>query len=104
MARLRRVLFAVAVVASLAGLSATRAHAAPPAPPPCPSPQADHLSSVHFDLTFNGDPSASDYINQTQAGDVLAAAEQAYAAYAGMGFPAPAVNGSGKTGISVINL
>src|SRR5438067_8910386 len=103
MARLRRVLLAVVVVASLAGLSATRAHAAP-APPPCPSPQANHLASAHFDLTFNGDPAASDYITATQAGDVLAAAEQAYAAFAAIGFPAPAVNGSGKTGISVINL
>jgi hypothetical protein len=55
-------------------------------------------------VSYNGDKLSIDYITETQAGDILAAAERAYDAYVAMGYPTPLVNGSGKTGISVINL
>jgi hypothetical protein len=91
----------VVVLAALAGFASHRALAAAP---PCPAGGPLHLDSTHFTLSYNGDKNSPDYITETQAGDVLAAAERAYNAYVAMGYPTPLVNGSLKTGISVINL
>jgi len=100
-AGLRRLCIAVVVLGALAGFSAHRALAVLPG---CPAGGPLHLASAHFTLSYNGDVASADYITETQAGDILAAAERAYDTYTGLGYPAPLVNGSGKTGISVINL
>ncbi len=120
MGRLRRLLLAVAVIGAFAGIASTRAFAATPAPPPCDDPAAqqnavysttppstgpNYLSSAHFDLWYSGDPTSTDYITETQAGDLLAFAEQEYASYAALGYPAPAVDPMmGRVEIYVINL
>jgi hypothetical protein len=98
---LRRLCIAVAVFAALAGYSSRGASAAQP---PCPAGGANRLSSAHFTVNYDGDAKQADYITETQAGDILAAAERAYAALTAMGYPPPLVNGSGKTGFSVIDL
>ena len=91
----------MAVLAALAGYSSHRALAVPPA---CPAGGPNHLQSAHFTVAYDGNKVNPDYVTETQAGDILAAAERAYDAYAAMGYPAPLVNGSGKTGFSIIDL
>jgi hypothetical protein len=102
-AGLRRLCIAVALFGALAGFSSHGALAAPPVPP-CPANGPNVLQSAHFTLDYVGDQTSSSYITETQAGDILAAAERAYDTYAAMGYPPPVVNGSGKTGISVLDL
>ena len=71
----------------------------------CPAGGPNHLESAHFTVDYDGDKTAPDYVTETQAGDILAAAERAYAAYAALGYPAPLVDAiSGKTGFSIIDL
>ena len=102
MAGLRRLCIAVAVLSALAGFSSRGALAALPA---CPAGGPNHLQSAHFTVAYNGDSTQGvAYVTETQAGDVLAAAERAYASYVAMGYPTPLVNGSGKTGFSIIDL
>ena len=101
MARLRRLCIAVVVLGALAGFSSHRALAVLP---PCPAGGPNHLASAHFTLDYDGDKTHAAYITETQAGDVLAAAERAYATYVAMGYPTPLVNGSGKTGFSIVDL
>jgi hypothetical protein len=99
MARLRLLLLTVAVVA-LAGVASSVAVAAPPPVPSCSPSLPESVSSAHFVVHYDGDPQASDYTTETEAGDVAADAERAYAAYLGMGFPAL----PGTIDISVIDL
>ena len=104
MATLRRLFFAVAVLAALAGFSSRGALAAP-AQPACPYGGPNHLESAHFTVDYNGDSATADYITETQAWDILAAAERAYASFVGMGYPTPLVDpSSGKTGFSILDL
>jgi len=120
MVRLRALFVSAAILAAVAATAVPRAHAAPPPPPPCfpdsaqqnavnsttpPSTGPNVLSTAHFDVWYNSDPTASNYMTQTQAGDLAAFAEQAYSAYTAQGFPAPLVDGStGKSEIYVIDL
>jgi hypothetical protein len=100
-ARLRRLCIAVIVLAALAGFASHRALAVPPA---CPAGGPNHLESAHFTVDYDGTKANPDYVTETQAGDILAAAERAYKTYADLGYPPPLVNASGKTGFSIIDL
>jgi hypothetical protein len=104
-AGLRRLCIAVVVLGALAGFASHRALAAPPLPA-CPATGGtNQLASAHFIVRYDGDKSLADYVTETQAGDILAAAERAYAAYAAMGFPAPLVDpGAGKTVFVIMDL
>jgi hypothetical protein len=71
---------------------------------------SDHtLCTTHFavyywtDLTASGAP-AADYTTETQAGDIAAWAEQAYAAYVAMGYAPPLVDPDGYIDIFVDDL
>ena len=71
---------------------------------------SDHtLCTQHFvvhywtDLTISGTPAAN-YSTETQAGDVAAWAEQAYAAYSSWGYAAPLVGANGYIDIYVMDL
>ncbi len=93
------------ILAGLAGLASHRALAAGTPPPPCPASGPNHIESAHFTVDYNGDKTNQDYITETQAGDILAAAERAYGTFVGMGYPTPLVNAAtGKTGFAVVNL
>jgi hypothetical protein len=102
MAVLRRLLVVFAVIASVAGFASSRALAVPP--PDCTITQLSHIDSAHFTVWYDGDLTKSDYITETQAGNLAASAEVAYAAYQAMGFPLPVDNGSGMIDIQVLDL
>src|SRR5581483_7925892 len=103
MTRLRLAVLALATVAACT-FGAGRALADPtPSCNPAPTmPQT--ISSPHFEVHYTDDPNNAGYISETQAGNVLAAAERAYATYTADGFPAPAVALSGKTEFFVMDL
>jgi hypothetical protein len=88
----RRFLIVFAVLASLAGISSTRALAL--APPPCNPLEPDVVQTAHFNVWYSGDPTATNYATQSEAGALGAYAEQAYATDASLGFPAPFDNGA----------
>jgi hypothetical protein len=102
---LRRLLLAVAFLAALAGATAQISRAVNP-PPDCSTPPQvnDSLSGPHFNILYESDSTLPGYINQSQAGVILAAAENAWTHSVGDGFPAPAVDGSGKTEFYVTDL
>ena len=119
MARLRRFLIATTVLAAFAGVTSSRALSAPPPPPPCGPQSAQQnavmdetpstlswISSPHFTVWYNDNPLAdtSNYITETQAGDLAGFAEQNYASFAALGFPTPRVDPSGKIDIYVVSL
>ena len=114
----RRLLLFVVVAAGIAGFASPRALATSPIPPAC-SPDSAQLavvstatppilrevSTAHFDVWFTPDPTAPNYATDTQALAVAAFSEQAYQAYATLGFPAPLVDGStGKVEIYIVDL
>src|SRR3954453_10994088 len=98
---LRRLLVAFAVVASVAGFASSRAHAIL-LPPLCNPPLTEVVSTAHFNVWYDADPTQSDYITQTDAGNLAASAEQAYSTYAALGYPPPV--GGGTVDINVIDL
>ena len=93
-----RLLVVLAACASVAGLSAGRADAWIT----CAPAGASELQSAHFNIFYTTDPTKAEAITDAQAGDLAALGEQAYAAYAALGFPAPLDDGSGKIEISVV--
>jgi hypothetical protein len=95
---------AVAVLASLAGLSSHGASAAPPPLPSCTPTETQSVTGAHFIVYYTDDPGVPDYASQAQAGNVLAAAERAYDNYLAAGFPTPAVGVSGKTELYLLDL
>jgi hypothetical protein len=99
---LRRFLVVVVVLAAVAGFASSRALATPP--PDCTIVQPEVLSSPHFDVYYNSDKTQPAPITETQAGNLAASAEKAYAAFAAMGFPAPADDGFGRIDIQVLDL
>ena len=99
---LRRLALVLVVLACLAGFASSRALATPP--PDCTITQPESIDSAHFTVWYDGDPTKPDYITETQAGNLAASAEVAYAAYAAMGFPPPVDNGSGMIDIQVLDL
>lgn len=103
---LRRLLLAVAFVAALSGAAAHVSRGAPSPPPDCSSPPTVNasLSGPHFNILYTSDSTQPGYINQSQAGVILAAAENAWTHSVADGFPAPAVDGSGKTEFYVTDL
>lgn len=104
MVRLRRLLVVLVVLGALAGFGSSRALAATP-PPDCTITEPHWVGSQHFDVYYNGDPTKPNYITETQAGNIAASAEQAYAAYRALGFPTPAVDPlSGTIQIQVLDL
>ena len=111
MLRIRRLALVSAVgIAALCAFGATQSFAAAPLPP-CPfvypgppANPAESVQSAHFIVYYTDDPAVTSSITQTQAGAILAAAERAYATYTGDGFPAPAVDGTGKTEFDVTDL
>lgn len=89
----------------MAAFAAPRALGAP-AQPPCSNPSPPRVvTSTHFSVYYDDDPVAPNYVNEMQAGAVLAAAERAYASYIAAGFPKPAVvSASGKTEFDLLDL
>jgi hypothetical protein len=94
----------MAVLAALAGIASQRAAAALPPLPSCTPAETQTVSGAHFNVYYTDDPGVADYVSQAQAGNVLAAAERAYANYVAAGFPTPAVGASGKTELYVLDL
>jgi hypothetical protein len=101
----RRLLLALVVCGAVWGAFSGRALAAVP-PPSCGSlpsmPQS--FSNLHFAVYYDGDPTKTDYITETQAGDIVGIADQAYSAYLAWGYPAPLTGASGKTEFYVYDL
>src|SRR3954453_19028019 len=98
---LRRLVIAAAVCA-VADFLGAPANAAPYRPG-----MPDLLTSAHFAVHFDGDPTAADYTTQTQAGDFAAMLETAYHSRVGLGFNAPAddvVTTPGKLDVYVADL
>lgn len=93
-----RLFAALAVCAAVAAFSAGRAGAWST----CPSVGSAELQSAHFNIFYTTDPTKPEAITNAQAGDLAAFGEQAYAAYAALGFPTPVDDGSGKIEISVV--
>src|SRR4051812_3831806 len=102
MAVLRRLALVLVVLACVAGFASSRALADPP--PDCTITQPAWIDSAHFTVWYDGDPTKPDYITETQAGNLAASAEVAYASYIAMGFPAPVDDGFGKVDIQVLDL
>jgi hypothetical protein len=102
MAVLRRFGLVLVVLAALAGAMSTRALAIPL--PSCTPALPQTISSAHFLVSYSDDPLVTGHITQVQAGTVLAAAERSYASYVDSGFPVPAVGGSGKTELYIMDL
>jgi hypothetical protein len=102
---LRRALLLLLVAAGFAVATSPSAFAANP---PCSPAQPQQRSSTHFTVTFNDDTAnvalAGPAITATQAGAVLATAEQQYNALSALGFPAPVPAGGGKVVIHVVDL
>src|SRR5689334_22648261 len=82
---MRRPLVMLALCAALAGVLGGAAHAAPPYRPGMPQ----LLTSTHFAVHYDGDPSAADYTTQVQAGALASYLEQAYTTLTSLGFSAP---------------
>jgi hypothetical protein len=106
MSLFRRLVVLTLGLAALSAVGSSGALAAGPPPPDCSNPPsfAQQISSSHFVVLYNDDPNASGFITQIQAGTELAAAERNYASFVGTGFPAPAVDSSGKTELYVMDL
>jgi len=84
----RRSFIVLALCAALAGVLGGAAHAVATPPPYRPIlPQL--FTSAHFAIHYDGDPTASDYITQVQAGTLASYLERAYTTLTGLGFAAP---------------
>jgi hypothetical protein len=104
MTRLPHVLGVALAAVFAAGFLASAAPAVP-----IPRPPGNHtLSTTHFVVHYYtdmiGDVPARDYSTETQAGDIAAYAERAYATYRAWGFPAPPSDGDGKIDIYLTDL
>jgi hypothetical protein len=99
---LRRLLVAAAALSAVvAAFAAPHASAGGP----CAVALPRILTSQHFSVSYDDDPKNPDYLGQTQAGVILAAAERAWSSYVNdMGFAAPAVESSGKTEFYIADL
>jgi hypothetical protein len=109
MLRLRHFACALVGVAAVFGFAAPHALAATTPPPDCTATPtyptgARAVVGAHFVVVYTDDPAKPDYINQIQAGNVLATAERAYDSYTAAGFPTPVVGGSGKTELYILDL
>jgi hypothetical protein len=93
-----RLVVALAVCAAVAAATAGRAGAWAT----CAPVGASEVQSAHFNIFYTTDPTQAQAITNAQAGDLAAFGEQAYAAYAALGFPTPVDDGSGKIEISVV--
>ena len=79
--------------------------ALPAAAVPLPRPASDHtITTTHFVVHYYSDPTALDYSTETQAGDIAAYAERAYALDQSWGFPAPANDGDSHVDIYLADL
>jgi hypothetical protein len=91
----------VAAACAIAGLFAGQALGAPvrPATLHTLASQGGHFL-VHYDT----DPSFADHITETEAGDLAAIAERAYATETGWGFQPPVDDGDGRIDVYVVDL
>jgi hypothetical protein len=97
MRRLVPLLLAVLAAGVLAG-------AAPAARDCIPLDPADHtLCTQHFAVHYWTDPTQANYSTETQAGDIAAWAEQAYAAYSSWGYAPPVLGADGYLDIWVVD-
>jgi hypothetical protein len=104
MPRLRRLALFALVLAALGAFAAPHALAAPlPSCPPNPA-LPRQMTTPHFLVGYEDDSTKPEYMNQSSAGTVAAAAERAYASFTADGFPAPMVAGSGKTELYIMDL
>jgi hypothetical protein len=102
MPRLRRLVILGLGLAALGAIASPRALAAPL--PSCTPALPQSITSAHFLVKYSDDPTVTGFLTQVQAGTVLAAAERSYSSYVGAGFPTPAVGGSGKTELYIMDL
>jgi len=97
MRRLVPLLFAVLAAGVLAG--------AAPAARDCVPFATDHtLCTQHFAVHYLTDPTQASYATETQAGDIAAWAEQAYAAYTSWGYAPPVLGADGYLDIYIDDL
>src|SRR5438270_6257229 len=97
MRRLVPLLFAVLAAGVLAG--------AAPAARDCIPFATDHtLCTQHFAVHYLTDPTQASYATETQAGDIAAWAEQAYAAYTSWGYAPPVLGADGYLDIYIDDL
>jgi len=85
----RRLLPVLALCATLTGALGGAAHATSVTPPPYRPFKPQLYTSAHFAIHYEGDPSASDYITQVQAGVLASYLEQAYTTMTGLGYQPP---------------
>lgn len=85
----RRPLLVLALCATLTGALGGAAHASSVPPPPYRPGESQLYTSAHFAIHYNGDPAATDYITQVQAGVLASYLEQAYTTITGLGYAAP---------------
>lgn len=92
-----RTLITAAATLVLAGLLGAPANAARPVQP-------NSVSTAHFVVWYDPDPTQADYIDQTQATQLAAMAENAYSVEVGRwGYQPPVDDGDGKTDIYVLD-
>lgn len=90
----------LAAACAFAGLFAGHSSAAPPA-----RPATQHtITTAHFVVRYNSDKAQPDYATETQAGDLAALAERAYATELGWGFQPPVDDGDGHIDVYVADL
>ncbi len=95
---------ATAAVCAFTVPTAVASHLAGSPLPSCTPALPQMVQNAHFQIYYSDDPTVSGHITQTQAGTVLAAAERSYASYTAAGFTTPAVGGSGKTELYIMDL
>jgi len=97
---LSRALGATLAVAFAAGLLAASASAVP-----LPRPASNHtITTAHFVVHYDTDPTATDYVTETEAGDFAASAEQAYSLESAWGYPLPVDDGDGHIDVYFADL
>src|SRR5436190_1682120 len=57
------------------------------------------LTSTHFQIHFDGDHTATDFVPAACANDILGFAERAYTTYTGLGYTPPVHDGDGRIDI-----
>src|SRR5207302_8197818 len=97
---LSRALGATLAVAFAAGFLAASSSAVP-----LPRPAMNHsITTAHFIVRYNTDPTAPEYTTETEAGDLAAYAEQAYSLETAWGYPLPVDDGDGHIDIYIADL
>ena len=102
----RHLLVLIAAAGAAAVFAAPSSAAVDQCPdPPLTRPSMPHcMASQHFEVWYDSDTTADDYVTATQASDLAAIFEHAYATELGYGFPAPLDDGDGKIDVYIASL